>query len=155
MTAAAAAPRLSTEDIETARDLGAALSRLLRGVAHLKATMSGEWSAFAVLTRLIEEGPQRSSALADAMHVDPSRMSRLVAHLIDNHYLARRADPADGRASILAITPAGRRAHQRMQRTSDERLARTLADWPAHDRRQLATLLDRLATDLTTHKERA
>lgn len=155
MSAATAAPPLSAEDIETARDLGTALSRLLRGVVQLKASMSGEWSAFAVLTRLIEEGPQRSSGLAEAMHVDPSRMSRLVAHLIDKQYLVRRADPADGRASILAITSAGRRAHQRMQRTSDERLARTLADWPAHDRRQLATLLDRLATDLTTHKEKA
>ena len=50
------------------------------------------------------EGPHRSNALAEAVHSDPSTVSRQIAALVKVGYVERRPDPADGRACLLAAT---------------------------------------------------
>ena len=61
-----------------------------------------------LLFHLCKDGPQRSSALAAAACVDPSTVSRQVADLVDLGLVERRADPHDGRATLLAATDRGR-----------------------------------------------
>ncbi len=135
--------------------VGRSLSRLFRVAGKAKGHMFGggqlegvDWSAFAVLVPLVESGPQRSSALADAAYVDPSRVSRLVGHLVEIGLVERRADPADGRACILAATDEGVRTCERLRDIRDGFLTELVADWSPDDRTQLAVLLDRLAGEL-------
>lgn len=46
-------------------------------------------------------------AIAEAMHIDPSRGSRLVADLVSRGILRRDASQEDGRRSLIAPTDLG------------------------------------------------
>jgi DNA-binding MarR family transcriptional regulator len=140
-------------DIAIAGEVGRGLSALFRVAGRAKTKMIPygpgiEWSTFGVLIPLMESGPLRSSALAEAVHLDPSRVSRMVSHMIELGLVARHADPADGRAAILQITAEGERLFHQIQRQRDEFLASVVSDWSEHDRRSLALLLRRLADGL-------
>ena len=149
----------SDADIALAGEIGRGLSQLFRVAARAKARMYAageltEWSTIILLAPLIDMGPLRSSALADAGHVDPSRASRMIAHLVELGYVERQADPADGRASIIAITDAGRDAFDRLRKQRDRFLAAVVAGWPERDRKRLAALMTRFVSDLC-REERA
>ena len=82
------------------RTFGQARARMLQAAAH-----DVEWSAHVLLKCLSTQGPMRASAISDCLQSDPSTVSRQVAALVKDGLLERRADPADGRASILVLTP--------------------------------------------------
>jgi DNA-binding MarR family transcriptional regulator len=63
-----------------------------------------------LLHTVAETGPVRASALAASVQSDLSTVSRQAATLVANGMLERRADPVDGRAGLLALTPAGEAA---------------------------------------------
>lgn len=105
-------------------------------------------SAFLVLRPLVHSGPLRSSALAETVGMDPSWISRQVAQLVERGLVERRADRADGRVCILAVTDAGIETVARLHEAADAHMAGAVAGWPARDRRQLAALLGRLADTL-------
>ena len=67
-----------------------------------------EWAAYGLLFQLVNDGPQRSSALAETACVDPSTVSRQVAQLVKAGLVERQSDPEDGRASLLVATERGR-----------------------------------------------
>jgi DNA-binding MarR family transcriptional regulator len=159
-------PQLATAipdeaDIQIAGEIGRSLSQLFRVAGRVKSKISTsepgiEWSTFVILIPLMENGPLRSSALAEAVHLDPSRVSRMISHVIELGLVARRADPADGRAAILHITAEGERVFGQLQRQRDEFLASVVADWPEQDCRTLARLMSRFSTDFcatTTHDD--
>jgi DNA-binding MarR family transcriptional regulator len=132
-----------------------ALARLFRSLSKVRARVTEQaqvegmsWSALMVLRPLVQSGPQRSSALADALCLDPSWISRQVAQLVQRGLVERRADPRDGRVCILAATEAGLELSARLQRSSDAYLAGKVAGWSAPDRRHLAVLLGRFAAEL-------
>jgi len=102
-----------------------------------------EWAAYGLLFHLVKDGPQRSSSLADAVHVDPSTVSRQVAQLVRQGLVERRPDPEDGRAVLLGATPAGQARHARMRERRDGAIACMLEDWDADDVHRLTTLLAR------------
>lgn len=52
----------------------------------------------------------RMKDLAARTVLTRSRVSKLVDELVDQRLVERRADPSDRRGSLVAITPAGRRA---------------------------------------------
>jgi DNA-binding MarR family transcriptional regulator len=60
----------------------------------------------------------------------------------------RRVDPADGRAHLLAVTPAGEQRCADGRRLRIAMVASVLSGWPEDSRRQLATLLGQLADGL-------
>ena len=64
-----------------------------------------------VLLQLAEagRGGLRMSALAEAVLLSRSGLTRLVDRMVDEGLLKRRAQPSDRRATIVALTPAGRR----------------------------------------------
>ena len=93
-------------------------------------------------------GPQRLTALAEAVHADPSTVSRQTAALVRHGLLERRADPADGRASLLVATPEGVRVFEDNKRLRSRMLATALGEWSVTDLAALTVLLERLNTDL-------
>ncbi|NMI01063.1 winged helix-turn-helix transcriptional regulator [Pseudonocardia sp. K10HN5] len=109
-------------------------------------------ASFQVLVHLALEGPQRAGEVAEAVCADPSTVSRRVAALVKAGLLERRADPDDGRASLLAATEAGARALELSRRRRAAMIASTMADWPPEQRRQLAELLGRFVTDFQHHE---
>jgi DNA-binding MarR family transcriptional regulator len=84
--------------------------RLMRQLGSLKAQAATqgrhpvEWSSYALLLHLIQDGPMRSSALAETVCADPSTVSRQAATLVELGLVERRPDPDDRRAVQLAAT---------------------------------------------------
>ncbi len=82
-----------------------------RGATRSLKARSGidlERAASVLLSRVDELGPARLSDVAAAAGVEISTASRPVARLVEQGYVERSTDPADGRACLLRCTPAGR-----------------------------------------------
>jgi DNA-binding MarR family transcriptional regulator len=111
-----------------------------------------EQAAYFLLAVLATEGPQRTTALAEAVHSDTSTVSRQVGALVRHGLVERQADPADGRACLLAATPTGLShfEHQRTART--EQIADVLGHWTSDDLHTVAKLLERLNMDFETYE---
>ncbi|GAA4962227.1 MarR family winged helix-turn-helix transcriptional regulator [Kineococcus glutinatus] len=124
------------------RVLHAVKSTLSRGVSE------ADKASTLLLVTLAEQGPVRAGALAEAVHSDPSTVSRQTAELVAQGLVERQPDPADGRASRLAVTAAG---HERVAFIHARRralFAEVLRDWDAGDVDRLTTYLSRLNDDL-------
>lgn len=136
------------------------LVRLVRLVDRTRAdcaTRCGEGlerAAYLLLARLVAEGPQRLSVLAEAVHSDLSTVSRQVAQLVALELVQRHPDPRDGRAARLTATEAGQRVFDEHRRIRNQHTAAVLAGWPAQDVQRLVALLDRLNTDFETYRAR-
>jgi len=54
----------------------------------------------------------RPTALADQLQITKQSVNDLLGHLEAHGYLTREADPSDGRARVVRLTPKGRRLEQ-------------------------------------------
>jgi DNA-binding MarR family transcriptional regulator len=68
------------------------------------------------LEAVAEHGPLRLGALAERMFLDKSTTSRVVATLVRKKYLTQTPDPADARATAIAVTRSGRQLYERINR---------------------------------------
>jgi DNA-binding MarR family transcriptional regulator len=100
-------------DVTRLRVAIARLSRRLR--RHELAGLTP--SQLAALSTVERSGPLRLGDLAAAEGIAPSTLTRLVTVLEDAGYVTRRPDPADARASTIAITERG---HQTMERLRED-----------------------------------
>jgi DNA-binding MarR family transcriptional regulator len=129
--------------------LAGAVTTLLKMLHPLKAAArtgmpgSGHDRSAALLLFPLMHGPCRPGALAELSHADPSTISRQVAELVRRGLVERQADPSDGRASLLAITDAGRDVCEQVRTMRRELLASAVTGWPEEDLAALAGLLDR------------
>lgn len=103
----------------------------------------------AVLAQLIKRGPMRSSDLAGCTALDPSTVSRQVDSLVRNGSVRRTADPHDGRATLLEITPAGREKFALHTGQIAALLTELLGDWSPREVDDLVHALSHLNDDLT------
>lgn len=133
------------EELTVAGRIGTGLGRLIRLVerAPFGREDGMDRPSFMLLFRLACAGPARVTGLAAAVHSDPSTVSRQVAALVGMGLLERRADPDDGRASLVALTDAGTALLSRARRRRDERIAAITGPWQPAEREQFADLLDR------------
>jgi DNA-binding MarR family transcriptional regulator len=135
---------------ELADRVGMAMVRLNKmhaQVAHQMAKQGMDKSAFVLLATLSGLGECRSSALAEAVLSDPSTVSRQVAGLVKDGLVERRADPGDGRASVLAVTEAGRELLIDRRRQRNEAIEQMFAEWPDEDLKIFAELFERFVQD--------
>ena len=93
--------------------------------------LGAEFSALMLLFPLRFLGPMRVTDLAEAKQADPSTVSRQAAQLVKAGLVRREADPADGRASRLAITEDGLAACRKLHDAREAFLAEVLGSWPA------------------------
>ncbi|WP_404436033.1 MarR family transcriptional regulator [Microbacterium aerolatum] len=95
------------------------------------------------------EGPSRASDLAAALHLSRPTMSKQLSRLERAGLIERVVDPADGRATVIHLSPAGADAHRRLVSRGVTMLHDATADWDddeaAHFAAQLARLVDRLS----------
>jgi DNA-binding MarR family transcriptional regulator len=92
--------------------------------------LGAEFSALMLLLPLRHHGPLRVTDLARVKGADPSTISRQTAQLVKAGLARREADPADGRASRLAVTDAGLEACARLDEARHALLSEALSDWP-------------------------
>ena len=96
---------------------------------------------FWLLKAIAGHGPLRVSEVASHVSLDPSTVSRHVAHLERTGLIDRTPDPDDGRAQLIAVSEAGRqRLHAAYQQRRDT-LVRSLADWDVADVAEFERLL--------------
>ncbi|MGY2874225.1 DNA-binding MarR family transcriptional regulator [Marmoricola sp. URHA0025 HA25] len=95
-----------TSSPETAR-LYLALGRLNRALRRDARDALVGHGGLSALATLVADGPQRAGALAAAEGVTAPAMTRILNSLEEQGYVVRRPDRVDGRASVVAATPAG------------------------------------------------
>jgi len=129
--------------------IGRELVTLIRGSKDMHAVLvDGDHPvldppAFALLSRISDQGPIRLSVLACSVFLDVSTISRQVQDLEQSGWVVRERDPQDGRASLLRLTPAG---HTVLEAGNEQRrraLSNLLADWTDDERHALADQLTR------------
>jgi DNA-binding MarR family transcriptional regulator len=141
------APLLAVQLEQTFRLLGRRIySPSLR---RLSAELGGlDRASIPLLAALEEKDYARPSELAAALELDPSTVSRQLAHLERLGLAERSADQVDGRASRISLTPRGRQNLSTVRDSRAELLEGVFADWAEGDQRHLNVLLDRLLTSL-------
>jgi DNA-binding MarR family transcriptional regulator len=133
-------------ELELADRVGHAMIRLNKMHACVSAQMGKagmDKAAFVLLANLAHLGPSRSSALAEAVFSDPSTVSRQVADLVKDGLVERRADPEDGRASVLVATESGQLLLRERRRMRNEAIARMFGDWSGQDWSTFTGLFER------------
>jgi len=111
-----------------------------------------EQAAYLILFVLVSEGPRRTTALAEAIHSDTSTVSRQVGSLVRHGLIERQADPADGRACLLAATPRGVQCFEAHRKARTAEMIQVLANWSLDDLRSATSLLDRLNGELERYE---
>jgi DNA-binding MarR family transcriptional regulator len=107
-----------------------------------------ERGAVSLLAHLARTDGVRGGDLAHQVCLDASTVSRHLRSLESAGYVDRRADLADARASLVAITPAGQEFLDRLISDRVATFERATAGWTVADRTTLARLMARLADDL-------
>ncbi len=86
----------------------------------------------------------RLGALSRRLGITPSTLTRNLARLEDEHLVARVADPGDGRAFHVTLTPAGRRAAEGVERQAMGFAEEVLARLPESDRSAVVSAFEHL-----------
>jgi DNA-binding MarR family transcriptional regulator len=131
---------------------GAALHDLVvLCVRHLAGGRDLSLTAASVLSTLDRGGPQRITTLAAREDVSQPSMTQLVQRLELRGLVARAADPADGRAALASITPAGHAALLARRRASADRLDDLLDRLPPDRLAALTHAVREALPDLHAH----
>lgn len=135
-----------------------ALVRAMKDL-HTAIVASGEHqleiTAVALLARVEDLAPARPSAVATAVGLDLSTVSRQVTALERAGWLVRTTDPDDRRAQLLELTPAGAAVLDDVRRTRVEVLTALLPDWEPAELTAFAAQLQRFTAAVTTPEESA
>jgi DNA-binding MarR family transcriptional regulator len=100
-----------------------------------------------VVNRITSEGGEATvGAIADAMRLDPSRGSRLVAELVGRGILKRDASQEDGRRSLIQATEAGEALLLDIRAVKQTIIRTVTADWTAEERALFGALFERFIT---------
>ena len=113
-----------------------------------------------VLAALATEGPSRLTALAAATGIAQPAMTQLVGRLEREGLVVRLIDPEDARATLVAITDAGRALRSEQHQSAHERMAELLDRLSVDDQATLALamrvampLLQQLTRDAAEHPQ--
>ncbi|MCO5730971.1 MarR family winged helix-turn-helix transcriptional regulator [Rhizobium sp. SSA_523] len=102
-----------------------------------------------VVRRIGAEGGEASvGAVAEAMRLDPSRGSRMVAELVSLKLLRRQACQGDGRRSILRLTAEGDHLMGEIRAIKHGLIASATEDWSQEERLAFSALFSRFLDGL-------
>jgi DNA-binding MarR family transcriptional regulator len=151
----------TTDELALADEIGSQLIRLVRLIERVQAQYQAEHrdavdrATYLLLVHLVKDGGRRAGSLAEAVHSDPSTVSRQVAQLVRLGLVERVADPADGRATLLVATDEGRRVFDENRQLRNRGIASLMTEWPPEERDTFARLLTRFTDAFESHKSRS
>ncbi len=141
----------------SAEEIAAAIVTMMRQFNGIKSRVSADPNAdhsqLFLLVRLAQHGPRRASDLAEQLCADPSTVSRQVASLVKAGLIERRADPDDGRASILAATELGLARVREFSAHRGATMLPVIADWSQDERDDLLRLITKYTEGIEAHRE--
>ncbi|NEW48095.1 MarR family winged helix-turn-helix transcriptional regulator [Nocardia cyriacigeorgica] len=111
--------------------------------------------AIGVLVVLEGAGLIRQVDLASHLCISPSALSRQVTELVTAGYISRRADPKDGRATLLEVTEEGHDLLRRVRASRARRLQAVLADWDESEAAQACAAIEKLRNALVARVQHA
>lgn len=103
-----------------------------------------EPASYSVLSTLQREGPQRMTAISKHLGIGKPTLSRQLSTLESRGFLTKKADPADGRALVISLTPQGRARLESAQQDRSERYLHMLQPWSEEEIVTLSGLLHKL-----------
>jgi DNA-binding MarR family transcriptional regulator len=141
----------------SAEQIAAAIITMMRQFNGIKSRVAADPNAdhsqLFLLVRLAQNGPRRASDLAEQLCADPSTVSRQVASLVKAGLIERRADPDDGRASILAATELGLDRVREFSAHRGATMRPVIADWSKDERDDLLRLITKYTEGIEAHRE--
>ncbi|MFJ2864178.1 MarR family winged helix-turn-helix transcriptional regulator [Kitasatospora sp. NPDC087314] len=102
---------------------------------------------YPVLSGLARTGPSSAADLGREIGLDRTTVTRRADRLEQAGLLRRRPDPADGRATLLALTDEGRAVIAATRQRLAAGIEDSLATWPQDDAQAFARLLRRFLDD--------
>jgi DNA-binding MarR family transcriptional regulator len=105
-------------------------------------------ASYLIARTLETTGPLSINRLASALGLDPTTVTRQVSTMEAARLIVRRADPNDGRVTLVDLSQHGRRTTRTVQLVRKQRLEALLRDWTQNDRRKLGRLLARFNDEL-------
>jgi DNA-binding MarR family transcriptional regulator len=115
-----------------------------RGSLYLHVDRAG----YLALRTLEASGPLSTKALATALNLDASTVTRQITALESAGFVERRPDPIDRRSSAITLTPLGRRTMDGVERERRQGMEELVADWAEGERVALGRALNRLNVSL-------
>ena len=111
-----------------------------------------EPAAYGLLSVIRKQGPIRLTDLASCIGVGKPSVSRQIAFLEGLGLVSKEADPLDGRAQSIRLTPEGEERMHQVQDARREVFRERLAEWPAEDLQALAMLHGQAQRHLRTRR---
>ncbi|WP_426302872.1 MarR family winged helix-turn-helix transcriptional regulator [Arthrobacter sp. R-11] len=105
-----------------------------------------EPAAYGLLSIIRKEGPMRLTELASCIGVGKPSVSRQIAFLESIGMVYKEADPQDGRAQTIRLTPKGEEKMHQVQDARRQVFRERLGEWPLEEIRTLAEYMERLNT---------
>jgi DNA-binding MarR family transcriptional regulator len=144
------------EDAPCAEDaIGVIELELLRLVRHLETLgrrgsiyVQVDRAGYLALRTLETSGPLSTKALASALNLDASTVTRQMAALEGAGFVVRRPDHVDRRSSSFVLTPEGRRTMADVERERRLSMESLVADWDEDEKVTLGRALNRLNASL-------
>jgi DNA-binding MarR family transcriptional regulator len=127
--------------------LGEATRRSTGGPAH----RALDRAAYVILRQLEKDGPLNVSALAAALNLDGSTVTRQVTALQKDELIERQRDPKDGRGTVIAATAFGLRQVEAVRQARRVVYGAVLKDYSDAEKRELAVVLERFTEALAEH----
>lgn len=103
-----------------------------------------EPAAYGLLTVIRREGPIRLTDLALCIGVGKPSVSRQIAFLESIGLVFKEADPLDGRAQSIRLTPKGEEKMHQVQDARRQVFRERLGEWPVADLQTLAEYMAKL-----------
>ena len=101
-------------------------------------------TSITTLDSLEHSGPLRITDLADLQGVTQPGMTTLVNRLAADGYAERFADPTDGRAALVRITPAGRQVLTERRAARSAAIGGAISRLPVEHQRALSAAAEAL-----------
>lgn len=150
LTCVTQAVQPASEGADELDEIVRALLSIVRAVHKGFESMALDKGALMVLTSIRHFGKTRPSAVAEFCGLDISTISRHIKKLEEDALVERSPDPADGRAHLMRLSAKGTAMLAHAEQVRREELGSAISGWDEENRRELRTILGRLAEDLQT-----
>ncbi len=105
-------------------------------------------AGYLAMRMLDDLGPVSANALAQALHLDASTVTRQITALERQGFVERRAHPSDGRSSTIVLTSEGRRSMRAVEQERRRHIETLVRDWDHAQQADLGHALTRLNNSL-------